>query len=662
METELEIDRSQPTASIHTSIQDVQYLLQEAEEVYQWNVHAGLELAFEALELSEVLAHKIGLAASLCLCARCHTILGDSARAMAEAETAIKLFESESETEQLLECQCVLAGVYSLTGDFFQALHILEETAQSERVVTPKIIAQVKFMQGSIYQALADYATALTQFHESLLVCTDHSDKKGGAAALSAIGAVYFDLGEFATSISFYQQSLTIYQEVEDAGGEAWALERMGMLCTRMGGLEDALAFHHRSLVLRREAKNHRGVAGSLFYIAEILNKQNLEDQAIVMFKESLKFWESAHDYVGMAETYLVFAELHLKEESSQFNPMSATELLVKCLRIAQELGMKRLEMRVHEAFTKAYKRIKLYAKALQHKEKAAELREVISGEEVSKQIQQLEITLKKERYERELEHSRVESNELVTVRKELDSLQSHLHNISQEKHELFSVVYHDLKNPIAGILVQTSTLERYLERMSMSDIRNSISLISKTAHRMKDIVSQLLHVNATKPEAVVIDPTRVNLTNAVRDAADDLSARAFAKSQTIHITGADHDLFVNGDRVALQRCVENFLSNAIKYSPNNTSITICVDNSVHKGFVRCTVSDEGQGIPPEQLRKLFRGTVDFGSKTTGGEDSSGIGLMSVKRLVEQMKGAVGCTSEVGVGSSFFFDIPKNTL
>lgn len=662
MNTELDIDQVRRTAPISTSVQEVQNLLQEAELIYHWNVHAGLELAFEALELSEALADKAGIAAALSICARCHTILGDSSRALAEAETALKLFENENATEQLLECQCVLAGVYSLTGDFFQALHILEETAQSKDVITPKVLSHVKFVQGSIHQALADYATALTLFHESLLVCADHADIKGKAAALGAIGAVYLDLGEFATSISFYQQSLTIYQEVADSGGEAWALERMGILCTRMGGLEDALAFHHRSLVLRREAKNHRGVAGSMFYIAEILNKQNLEDQAIVMFKESLKFWESAHDFVGMAETYLVFAELHLKEESSHFNPMSATELLVKCLRIAQELGMKRLEMRVHETFTKAYKRIKLYAKALQHKEKAAELREVISGEDVSKQIQQLEITLKKERYERELDHSRMESNELIAVRKELESLHSHLQNISQEKHDLFSVVYHDLKNPIAGILVQTSTLERYLERMSMGDIRNSISMISKTAHRMKEIVSQLLHVNSAKPEAVVIDPTRVNLTNAVRDAADDLSARAFAKSQTIHITGAEHDLFVNGDRVALQRCVENFLSNAIKYSSNNTSITICVDNSVHKGFVRCTVSDEGKGIPPEQLRKLFRGTVDFGSKTTGGEDSSGIGLMSVKRLVEQMKGAVGCTSEVGVGSSFFFDIPKNTL
>lgn len=660
MAFESDIHRFSDSSTDRMSSQGVHRLLKRAELLHVWNAHDALDMALEALELSETLSYRSGLAASLALCSKCHTLLGDSSRALAEAETALKLFESEDDVESLLECQCTLAGAYALMGDFFQALHILEDTAHAEASAKPSIRFRIQFTQGGVYQSLAEYAKALTHFHEALLIGTDAHDERGRAAALSSLGSVYFDLGEYATSISFYQQSMAIYQQEEDKGGEAWTLERMGTLCTRMGGLEDALAFHHRSMVLRRESNNHRGVAGSLFYIGEILNKQGLEDQAVVMFKESLKFWENAHDYVGMAETYLAFADLHLNEESEQFNTMRATELLVKCLRIAQELGLKRLEMRVHETFTVAYKQIRLFEKALSHKEKAIELREIISGEDVSKQVQQLEIALRRERFEREIEQDRKESAELATALQHLDDLNAHLQHVAQEKNEVFSIVYHDLKNPIAGILVHTSTLERYLERMSMSEIRNSITSISKTAHRMKDIVTHLLQGNSSQPQSVVIEPMNVNLTNSVRDALDDLSARAYAKSQSIRFDGAEHEHMVVGDRVALQRCVENLVSNAIKYSPNNTTITLSVRESVRDGFVRFTVTDQGPGIAPDRLRNIFTGTVKGGSRTTGGEDSTGIGLVSVKRLIEKMHGTVHCTSEVGVGSSFYFDIPKN--
>ncbi|MFM8436893.1 MAG: sensor histidine kinase, partial [Candidatus Kapaibacterium sp.] len=72
----------------------------------------------------------------------------------------------------------------------------------------------------------------------------------------------------------------------------------------------------------------------------------------------------------------------------------------------------------------------------------------------------------------------------------------------------------------------------------------------------------------------------------------------------------------------------------------------------------RLTVTDQGLGIEPERLAKLFSGPLKDVGKTTGGEDSSGIGLVSVKRLVERMRGSVDCTSEPGVGSSFSIDLP----
>ncbi|MFN9777247.1 MAG: ATP-binding protein, partial [Candidatus Kapaibacterium sp.] len=437
----------------------------------------------------------------------------------------------------------------------------------------------------------------------------------------------------------------------------AWTLERMGTLCTRMGGLEDALVFHRRSMVLRRETSNYRGVASSLFYVGEILSKQGLDDQALIVFQESLSFWEGAHDYIGMAETYLGFATLHLKDDSDLFNTMRANELLAKCLRIAEELGLKRLEMRVHEALARSYKLIRLFEKALRHQEKVQALREIVSGEDVSKQIQQLEIALMRERAEKESERNRSESSELTAALKNLEEMNENLQKVVQEKNDVFSIVYHDLKNPIAGILVHTSTLERYIERMSTEDIRKTVNAVTKTAHRMRDIVTHLLTGDRGEAPAEAVMES-VNICAVVRDVIAESSARAYAKSQSIHFAAGESDMFVRGVQSSLQRCVENFLSNAIKYSPNNRAITLTVEPSRRDGFVRCSVQDEGPGIHPDQVQLLFKSQAQVGSKTTGGEDSSGIGLVSVKRLIEQMNGEVGCDSQPGSGSTFFFEVP----
>ncbi len=101
---------------------------------------------------------------------------------------------------------------------------------------------------------------------------------------------------------------------------------------------------------------------------------------------------------------------------------------------------------------------------------------------------------------------------------------------------------------------------------------------------------------------------------------------------------------------------IDNLISNALKYSPFDTTITIRV--KAKSDNVRLEVEDEGPGISEEEMPKLFGKFARLSAQPTGGEHSTGLGLSIVKKMVEAMNGKVWCESEPGKGATFIVELP----
>jgi two-component system, sensor histidine kinase and response regulator len=110
------------------------------------------------------------------------------------------------------------------------------------------------------------------------------------------------------------------------------------------------------------------------------------------------------------------------------------------------------------------------------------------------------------------------------------------------------------------------------------------------------------------------------------------------------------------GDLVLVAAVLDNLLSNAVKYSPPNTQIGVLLREE--RGWVVCSVQDEGPGLSPEDQAKLFRRGVRLTPKPTGGEPGTGYGLAVAKELVERLGGTIWCQSELGKGTCFSFRLP----
>jgi len=114
----------------------------------------------------------------------------------------------------------------------------------------------------------------------------------------------------------------------------------------------------------------------------------------------------------------------------------------------------------------------------------------------------------------------------------------------------------------------------------------------------------------------------------------------------------------VRADASRLAQVVDNFLSNALKFSPRGATVRIALSVAEDGRAARLEVIDEGPGIAPEEQAKLFRKFGRAGTQATGGETSHALGLAVAKRLAESMGGTVGCESTPGAGAMFWVALP----
>ena len=237
----------------------------------------------------------------------------------------------------------------------------------------------------------------------------------------------------------------------------------------------------------------------------------------------------------------------------------------------------------------------------------------------------------------------------------ESNALLQHLHN---EKNEFLGIAAHDLKNPLAHIILTTGTINRYYERMTDNEIQGQLTNINAVAVRMTEIISNLLDVNAIERGALTLHPTHFDIVPNLRTIVEEYTARAKEKDITLHTDMTTTPAIVFADESATKQVLDNILSNAVKYSPLGKNVFIRV--KAFTGGIRVEVQDEGEGISAEEMTKLFGKFARLSARPTGGEHSTGLGLSIVKKMVEAMHGRIWCESELGKGATFIVELPSH--
>jgi signal transduction histidine kinase len=234
-----------------------------------------------------------------------------------------------------------------------------------------------------------------------------------------------------------------------------------------------------------------------------------------------------------------------------------------------------------------------------------------------------------------------------VTRMKELDKLKS----------DMLSLMSHELRTPITSINGFAELL--MADEGIPAESREFLSIINSESQRLSRMISTFLSVTKLEQkdrQEVTLSP--LTLDDIVRDTITNL--QSVAKRKRIRLVERDARKLppVAADRGLITQAVANLVDNAIKYSPERTSVTL--STALEADSVRVCVEDRGYGIPPEDLErvweKFYRVSRDGRVKE---EESTGLGLSFVREVVEQHGGQVFLESEVGHGSKFSFTLPR---
>ena len=232
---------------------------------------------------------------------------------------------------------------------------------------------------------------------------------------------------------------------------------------------------------------------------------------------------------------------------------------------------------------------------------------------------------------------------------------QENLLQLNQHKNKLLSVIAHDLRAPLGVNASFLKSLIKDFETYSAEELLESIQIISKSFMQCYELVDELLRWGRIQLEHIKFNPLPITIQTEILKVTDTLLEQANRKKVCIETEfNFCGDIFADADMFAI--VLRNFITNAIKFSHQNSTIKITTELINNK--VKVNVIDKGIGMKEELVKKLLEKLnyeSEFGTK---GEKGTGLGLIIAKDYIEQNGGKFGIESKVGAGSNFNFTVP----
>jgi PAS domain S-box-containing protein len=246
--------------------------------------------------------------------------------------------------------------------------------------------------------------------------------------------------------------------------------------------------------------------------------------------------------------------------------------------------------------------------------------------------------------------------NDQKIIEETVKKFNEELKSLNANKDKFFSIIAHDLKSPLSGLLGFTEILVNEFDDLTTEEVKEFIGHSHQAAINMNALLENLLEWSRIQTGNFALETSNVN----VESVFDNMISlfNQYARNKKIRLEKkVDANLQVLADENMFKTIMRNLVSNGIKFTREGGCVHLTA--IPNERFVNIVVQDSGIGLSQENINKLFRIDVNYTTPGTNKERGTGLGLVLCKELVEKNGGNIWVESEVGKGTKFNFSLPK---
>ena len=627
---------------------------------------------------------------------------------------ALKFKLQEEDKNGLWTLYNNVADIYEKKDKLDEAIVYLKKAFDSKSVETKSDEAFLYLGLGEIFLRKQQYDSAFVNLNMSYNTYKADGNVNGVANALTQLGYLYSLNGSYDKALSFYKKALQSYQNLKSQTSCKIVYEKLSDLYNKQGDFKEAykyqtLALHTADSILSKERQqsvktleNHLKIKeSSVLYEQEFDNYKQSQQIAISRHRMQSYLLLVILIIVALIALIILYFLTKVKKVNSLLrsanNEINATndeledtkERLQKQYLFLNHLlnaiptpivyFSKRVIIGCNEAFERASGESKsaligsnindVYNKtgigwsldssrARHILQTGQSLEQIVYADKKVHDVICYLRTLYDEKYDEEI-HTvvLVDVTDLENTRRKLSESQKQLRDALNVKSKFFSIFAHDLKNPFNGILGMTNLITEYYYSYSPQDILKYISVINDSATHVYNLLTNMLDWAKSQTGMLEKNMTKFIITEPVNEAIKLNNHIINSKNITV-LLKIEREFDIWADKNMILTVFRNLIGNAIKYTPNEGTITVDV-HSVSESDIRISITDNGIGISPDNINKLFNVDNPISTPGLSNEKGVGLGLIICQEFVKQNGGTIIVESELGKGTTFSFCLKK---
>lgn len=515
---------------------------------------------------------------------------------------------------------------------------------------------------GLTFLQIENNEKAMNYFNQALKLSEDMNNEELKGYSYFNIASIHVRNKAYSKALETYKKSRAHYRRAEVYSGDLLTSIQIGEIFNLVGKPDSAMAYLENALMIGKELNNQKRISMSLMEIGksysilqnyekaisafnealDISTRIGKDDLSTEIFHERAKLREKLGDYKNALQDYLSYYELKDSVKSIEVQrKIVEYQSKFETQQTKMALKDKEFELERNQIFlVSAFAAILILIFLLLVLYRTNYLKN-----KTNKKLTETNLTVSKQNEEINLQKGRLEDAfiKLNNHKNELDL------NIST-KDKLFSVLAHDIKNPL-GVILNYSELLKQRETLTESELDEVIDSIARSSQKLSELLNTILTWSKSQQGLINIKKEKIDIRKEIEIATEPL--RTWIDEKGILFENISDQILVNADKFMLNTVIRNLIHNSIKYT--RPGGRIYVEAAEDEYYSVINVSDTGEGISKEKLNHIFSGIKDEKNA-----QSTGLGLKICKDFIEKQNGSINVFSEIGNGTTFSIKLPKN--